>query len=202
MTQYFLATHNKGKQKEIDDMLKSTGFELVTSDAVGLPDIEETGETFIENALLKARAGAQHTNLPTLADDSGLIVPSLKGAPGVYSARYAGKQASSQDNIDKLLNALIDVPADAPERRAYFYCVLVFLNHPADPMPIIAQGHWHGRIATAPQGEQGFGYDPVFLTDSGQTAAQLSAEAKHAQSHRGKALQSLLAQLSLLTPNS
>lgn len=201
MTQYFLATHNKGKQKEIDEMLKSTGFELVTSDTVGLPDIEETGETFIENALLKARAGAKHTNLPTLADDSGLIVPHLKGAPGVYSARYAGKDASSKDNINKLLDALADTPEDSSARGAYFYCVLVFLSHPADPMPIIAQGHWHGRIATAPQGEHGFGYDPVFLTGNGKTAAQLSAEEKHAQSHRGKALQSLLEQLRLLKTN-
>lgn len=198
MTQYFLASHNKGKQKEIDEMLRSTGYELITSDAVGLPDIEETGETFIENALLKARAGAQHTKLPTLADDSGLIVPSLQGAPGVYSARYAGESATSQQNITKLLHALADVPADAPERTAYFYCVLVFMNHPSDPMPIIAQGHWHGRIATTPQGDQGFGYDPIFLTRSGATAAQLSAAEKHAQSHRGKALQSLLEQLSWL----
>jgi XTP/dITP diphosphohydrolase len=195
MTQYFFASHNRGKQKEIDEILRPRGYALLQSDAVDLPEIEETGQTFIENALIKARAGAAHTGLPTLADDSGLIVPSLNGDPGVRSARYAGEQASNQDNIQKLLAALANTPANTAERDAYFYCVLVFLKHPADPMPIIAQGHWHGRIALAPQGEDGFGYDPIFLTDTGKTAAQLSAAEKHALSHRGKALTSLLAQL-------
>jgi XTP/dITP diphosphohydrolase len=201
MTKYFLASHNPGKQKEIGEMLEPTGYYLVHSEEVALPNIAETGETFIENALIKARAGATHTQLPTLADDSGLIVPSLKGAPGVRSARYAGEHASNSENIAKLLQALSHYPDSAPERTAYFYCVMVFLTRPSDPMPIIAQGHWMGRIATAPQGDSGFGYDPIFITASGKTAAQLSADEKHAQSHRGQALSALMAQLKQLNPS-
>jgi XTP/dITP diphosphohydrolase len=145
----------------------------------------------VENALLKARHAAQHSGLPALADDSGLVVDALGGAPGIYSARYAGSQASDQDNVEKLLTTLGTVP-DA-QRTAHFYCALVYLRHEADPIPLICTGSWEGLITQTPQGAGGFGYDPVFFVASeGKTAAQLSPELKNRLSHRGQALAEFL----------
>jgi XTP/dITP diphosphohydrolase len=189
-TPLLLATHNDGKVREFARLLP--GFTLTGARALQLDAPEETGQTFIENALIKARAGAQASGLPTLADDSGLIVPSLGGAPGVYSSRYAGPEATDQENWQALLKAL----EGNPDRRAAFYCVLVLLSHPEDPCPRIAEGLWAGEIALAPEGEGGFGYDPVFWVPShGCTAARLAPEEKAAQSHRGRAVAALKAQL-------
>ncbi|NBQ12000.1 MAG: RdgB/HAM1 family non-canonical purine NTP pyrophosphatase [Gammaproteobacteria bacterium] len=189
-TSLLLATHNDGKVREFARLLPD--FALTGARALKLAAPEETGQTFIENALIKARAGAQASGLPTLADDSGLIVPSLGGAPGVYSSRYAGPEATDRDNWQALLKAL-----DGNEdRRAAFYCVLVLMSHPEDPCPRIAEGLWPGEIALAPEGEGGFGYDPVFWVRShGCTAARLAPEEKAAQSHRGRAVTALKAQL-------
>jgi len=157
-------------------------------------DAEETGLTFVENAILKARNAAQHTGLPALADDSGLEVDALHGAPGIYSARYAGPMASDAENLGKLLAMLKDVPEE--KRGAHFQCVLVYLRHALDPTPLICQGAWEGRILTAPRGTSGFGYDPVFFVPSHAcSAAELPAETKNVLSHRGQALRQLLAGL-------
>lgn len=189
-TPLLLATHNDGKVQEFARLLPD--FALTGARALQLDAPEETGQTFIENALIKARAGAQASGLPALADDSGLIVPRLGGAPGVYSSRYAGPEATDQDNWQALLKAL-EGPGD---RRAAFYCVLVLMSHPDDPCPRIAEGLWAGEIALAPEGEGGFGYDPVFWVPShGRTAARLAPEEKAAQSHRGRAVAALKAQL-------
>jgi len=194
MKKVVLASGNKGKVREINQLLAGSGFEVVPQTELGVEEVEETGLTFVENAILKARAAAEQTGLPAIADDSGLEVDFLKGAPGIYSARYAGADASDQENIDKLLVALEGV-AD-PERSARFQCLMVFMRHSSDPTPIICQGTWEGAIATAPQGENGFGYDPVFWVAEHQcTSAELSAEQKNSMSHRGQALQQLKAAL-------
>ena len=154
----------------------------------------ETGSTFVENAIIKARHAAKQTGLPAIADDSGLAVDALGGAPGVYSARYSGDQATDQSNITKLLDAMADVPKD--KRQAKFLCVLVFMRHADDPTPIICQGEWAGEITTEQHGENGFGYDPVFWVEQQNcSSAQLLPEQKNELSHRGKALKLLLAQL-------
>jgi len=202
MTDFLFATHNAKKLAEIKLMLQPFNITPLSATDVDLPDVEETGETFIENALLKARAGAKHSQLPTLADDSGLIVPALGGLPGVRSARYAGSMASDEDNRNKLLEALKDYPPEAEERTCFFYCVLVLMQHGEDPMPIIAQGSWQGRIAIAPQGSHGFGYDPIFITESGLTAAQIPSDEKHRLSHRGKALRALTQMIPTLCINT
>ena len=182
-----LATHNAGKLAEFDRLLGEAGFTFVAQGELGVDDIPETGLTFVENALLKARHAARITGLPALADDSGLCVDALGGAPGLYSARYAGEPSDAGRNIDKLLAALAHVPDD--QRDAHFHCTLVLVRHPEDPRPLIAQGEWHGRVLTAPRGNGGFGYDPVFLDpDSGLTAAELDPAAKARASHRGRAL--------------
>ena len=188
-----LASHNQGKIREFQALLKNYAIDIIPQADLGVSDIAETGVTFVENALIKARHAARTTGLPALADDSGLTVAALKGAPGIYSARYAnaGGVNASHANIAKLLTALGDVP-DA-ERRAYFYCVLVFITHENDPTPLICDGKWHGSILTAPRGEFGFGYDPVFYVPSeGRASAELTPEVKNKMSHRGIALQSLL----------
>lgn len=160
-----------------------------------MPEAKETGLTFVENAIIKARNAALHCNLPALADDSGLVVDALQGAPGVISARYAGIGASDQDNLVKLLEDMDGVPDR--QRSARFVCVIVFMRHAQDPVPVIAQGVWEGRILKRPVGENGFGYDPVFwVPDKGCASAELSPEDKNAISHRGQALHRLLAQLS------
>ncbi|RXR04247.1 RdgB/HAM1 family non-canonical purine NTP pyrophosphatase [Pseudoxanthomonas composti] len=194
---WVLATSNAGKLSELNDLLGDSGIGLVTQGSLGVIDAEETGLTFVENALIKARHAAAATGLPALADDSGICVDALDGAPGLYSARYAGTHGDAQANIDKLLEALRDVP-DA-QRSARFYCVLVLLRHANDPQPLIAEGVWEGRILHARQGQGGFGYDPVFLDLArGQSAAELPAALKNRISHRGQALATLQARLAAL----
>ena len=186
--QIVLASGNQGKIKEIQALL--SGHQVVTQSAFNVKEAEETACTFVENALIKARNAALHCNLPTIADDSGLVVDALNGYPGVISARYAGVGATDQDNIKKLLLALEGVPE--AQRTARFICVMVFMAHANDPCPIIAQGVWEGTILTKPVGSNGFGYDPVFWVPDHQCAsAELSAEDKNAVSHRGQALRSL-----------
>ncbi|SDB15244.1 XTP/dITP diphosphohydrolase [Pseudidiomarina indica] len=194
MEKIVLASGNRGKVQEIQQLLKPLGWDVVPQTDWGFVEAEETGLTFIENAIIKARHAAHHTGLPALADDSGLAVAALNGAPGIYSARYAGSPCTDQENIDKLLFQLRDVPTH--ERRASFHCVLALLRHSDDPTPIICHGRWDGYITTSPQGDQGFGYDPVFwIPELECTAAQLTLAQKHQYSHRGEALRSLLNQL-------
>jgi XTP/dITP diphosphohydrolase len=189
-----LASGNAGKLVELRELLADAGYALHAQSEFGVRDIDETGLTFVENALLKARHAAQATGLPALGDDSGLCVDALGGAPGLYSARYAGGHGDAQANIAKLLDNLQQVP-DA-QRTAHFHAVVVLLRAPDDPQPIIAEGRWPGRILHAPRGEGGFGYDPVFLdTQLHRSAAELDAATKHARSHRGLALAALRARL-------
>ena len=194
MRRLVLASGNRGKLAEFEDLLADSGFEVVTQGSLGVLDIEETGTTFVENALLKARHAARITRLPALADDSGLCVEQLDGAPGLYSARYAGNHGDAAANRAKLLHALEGVPAE--RRGAFFICVLVLLRHADDPAPLIAEGRWHGRVLEAERGDLGFGYDPLFLPD-GQTlsAAELEPALKNRLSHRGQALAKLHARL-------
>ncbi|NUO71497.1 MAG: RdgB/HAM1 family non-canonical purine NTP pyrophosphatase [Frateuria sp.] len=194
MRRLVLASGNRGKLAEFDALLASSGFEVVTQGSLGVVDVEETGTTFVENALLKARHAARITRLPALADDSGLCVEQLDGAPGLYSARYAGTHGDAAANRAKLLRALEGVPTE--KRGAFFICVLVLLRHADDPAPLVAEGRWHGRVLEAECGDGGFGYDPVFLPD-GQalSAAQLDPSLKNRLSHRGQALARLHEQL-------
>lgn len=189
-----LATGNKGKLAEFRAMFERLGHEIVPQSEYHVVEAEETGLSFIENALIKARNAARATGLPALADDSGLAVQALDGAPGIYSARYAGENASDEDNISKILEALDTLPED--ERGASFICALAFVRHALDPVPVIALGQWKGRILEQRSGDQGFGYDPVFyVPEEGCAAAQLPKERKNALSHRAIALQSLLGQM-------
>lgn len=193
MQKLVLATGNKGKVAELSRMLAPFQFDVIPQTQLNVNDADETGLTFVENAILKARHAALNTGLPAIADDSGLAVDYLQGAPGIYSARYAGEHASDANNVNKLLQALQDVPAG--QRTASFHCVLVYLRHAEDPVPIICHGSWTGSITLAPQGENGFGYDPVFwVPESHCTAASLSIEQKQQLSHRGKALRNLMQQ--------
>ncbi len=189
-----LATGNPGKVREIGELLADIDLSVIAQTEMGVSEAEETGLAFVENAIIKARHAAASTGLPALADDSGLEVDALNGEPGVHSARYAGADASDQDNVDKLLRALVDTP-DA-ERTARFHCVMVYLHHAADPTPLICHGVWEGRILHAPRGMNGFGYDPVFFVPTHDcSAAELVAEEKNRLSHRGQALRQLLAAL-------
>ena len=190
-----LASGNAGKLSELRELLGDTGrFRLVPQSDLGVADVEETGLTFIENALLKARHAARATGLPALGDDSGLCVDALGGAPGLYSARYAGAHGDADRNIDKLLRALDGVPDHA--RSARFVCVLALLRSADDPSPIVVEGRWEGRILPARRGARGFGYDPVFLDPAhGRSAAELDPSIKNAISHRGRALAALKQQL-------
>ena len=189
-----VATGNKGKLKEISEVLAPLGIRVRGQQEFAIPEIEETGLTFVENAILKARNTCAHTGKPALADDSGIEVDALDGAPGIYSARYAGAGATDAANVEKLLAALQGVPE--AERTARFQCVMVYLRHANDPVPLICQGTWEGRITLQPQGDNGFGYDPVFwVPQHGCTAAQLASAVKNSLSHRGQALQKLLAAL-------
>jgi XTP/dITP diphosphohydrolase len=189
-----VASGNAGKLAEFNRLLGEAGFEFVAQGELGVEDIPETGLTFVENALLKARHAARVTGLPALADDSGLCVDALDGAPGLYSARYAGEPGNAGRNIDKLLADLADVPEHL--RSAHFHCTLALLRHPEDPRPLIAQGEWHGQVLTAPRGTGGFGYDPLFLDPgTGLTAAELDPATKNRISHRGRALVILREQL-------
>ncbi|MET4730525.1 XTP/dITP diphosphohydrolase [Lysobacter enzymogenes] len=189
-----LASSNAGKLVELRELLGDTGIELVAQSDLGVEDIEETGSTFVENALLKARHACAVTGLPALADDSGICVDALGGAPGLYSARYAGRHGDNEANIDKLLAALKDVPDE--RRGAHFYAVIVALRHAGDPRPIIAEGLWNGRILHQRQGSRGFGYQPVFLdTEHGISAGEIDDALKNRVSHRARALAALRARL-------
>jgi XTP/dITP diphosphohydrolase len=182
-----IASSNQGKLKEIEAYLSPLNITLVPQSSLSIPDAEETGLTFVENALLKARQATRLSGLPALADDSGIVVPYLKGAPGIYSARYAGEHSDFEANIKKLIHELKNT--NQAQRKAYFYCCLVFLQDENDPCPIIAQGQWHGEISLTPTGSKGFGYDPVFYVPQlNKTAAELTLEEKNAFSHRAIAL--------------
>lgn len=194
MQKIVLATGNQGKVKELTALLANTGFEIVAQTELGVSDADETGLTFVENAILKARHAAKLTGLPAIADDSGLAVDYLQGAPGIYSARYSAPEATDHKNILKLLAALKDVPLSA--RQAQFHCALVYLRHADDPTPIICQGIWRGVISLQENGTGGFGYDPIFyLPELQRSAAQLSQAEKSQISHRGQALKQLLEHL-------
>lgn len=196
MQKVVLATGNKGKVAELSAMLKPFALAVIPQTELGVSDADETGLTFVENAILKARHAALITGLPAIADDSGLAVQALAGAPGIYSARYAGESATDADNIEKLLAELANVASS--HRQAAFHCALVYLRHAADPTPLICHGRWAGEIALASSGNGGFGYDPVFyLPALGKTAAQLLPAEKQKLSHRGIALRQLLQQLTL-----
>lgn len=189
-----LASNNAGKVKEFNALFASRNLEIVPQSAFQVDEVEETGLTFVENAILKARHAAKVTGLPSLADDSGLVVPALNGAPGIYSARYAGKSANAKDNIQKLLQAMQTL--SEVERAAHFHCTLVFMSHAEDPNPLICEGDWFGQIVHQPQGVDGFGYDPVFFVPTeNQTAAELPLALKNKISHRGQALERLLKRL-------
>jgi XTP/dITP diphosphohydrolase len=194
MKNIVLASGNPGKVREINQLLAELELHVAPQSDYGVPEAEETGLTFIENAILKARNAASHTGLPALADDSGLEVDALNGAPGIYSARYAGAGAGDRANLQKLLEALREVPE--AERTARFQCLMVYMRHSEDPVPLICQGTWEGRILFEPRGEGGFGYDPVFLVPTHNcSSAELEPEVKNALSHRGQALRQLLAAL-------
>jgi len=191
MKQIVLASGNKGKVREITSMLAGQNIDILPQSQFNVPEVEETGLTFVENALIKARHAAKISGLPAIADDSGIEVDALNSAPGIYSARYAGVGASDQDNLDKLL-----VDIDSVEERlrtARFQCVMVLLKHEMDPTPIICQGTWEGTLLRYTAGENGFGYDPIFwLEDRQCTSAQLPPEMKDQLSHRGQALRKLV----------
>ena len=186
-----LASGNAGKLAELRALLAGSGVELVAQSELGIGDADETAHTFVENAILKARHAAHACGLPALADDSGLCVDALEGAPGLYSARYAGTHGDHTANNTKLLRELDGVPE--ARRTAHFVCVLALLRNAEDPDPILATGRWSGRVLAAPRGEQGFGYDPIFLPDDGhgRSAAELELAVKNRISHRGQALAAL-----------
>lgn len=189
-----LASGNPGKLREISRLLAGLDYHVIPQTQFRVPEATESGMTFVENAILKARNAASHSGLPAIADDSGLEVDALGGAPGVHSARYAGVGASDAANIDKLLTALRDIPESA--RTARFQCVMVYLRGPDDPTPMIAQGTWEGQIAERARGSHGFGYDPVFVVSGrNSTSAELAPEEKDRLSHRGQALRVLIAKL-------
>lgn len=195
MKKLVLASNNAKKMKELNALLAPLGFEVIPQGQLGIPEAEEPHCTFVENALAKARHASQLSGLPALADDSGLCVAALGGAPGVYSARYAGEPKSDTRNNEKLLAEL----ADNPDRRAHFVSVIVLVRHAEDPQPLIAEGEWHGEILPALRGEGGFGYDPLFnLPEFGKTAAELDANTKNSVSHRGQAMQQLITRLPTL----
>jgi XTP/dITP diphosphohydrolase len=187
-----IASGNAGKLREIARILDPLDFEAVPQSAFDVPECPEPHVTFVENCIAKARHASAHTGLPALADDSGICVDALNGAPGVYSARYAGDPKSDERNNQKLIEAL----QGESNRRAHYYCVMVYVRNPDDPQPIIAEGVWHGEIIDTPRGEGGFGYDPYFfLPEFGLTGAELSMEVKNGISHRGQALRALAEKL-------
>ena len=193
-----LASNNPGKVREIGQLLADWHIDVLPQNNFDVPEAEETGLTFVENAILKARNAAHHTGLPAIADDSGIEVDALKGAPGIYSARFAGANASDQDNLQKLLQDLKDIPEN--ERTARFQWLVVYMRHENDPTPLICQGTWEGRILFEPTGSGGFGYDPVFYVPEHNCAsAELAPEVKNKISHRGQALRQLLAVFEQLT---
>lgn len=195
MKKLVIATGNAGKLKELQALLADSGFEIISQKTLGVTDADETGLSFVENAILKARHAAKATGLPALADDSGLCVDVLGGAPGIYSARYSGEGASDASNNAKLLEAL-KPHRGAAALSARFVCVLALVRHADDPLPLICQAEWEGEILEAARGEQGFGYDPLFLVPSeGMSSAELPRERKNQISHRAQALQQLRARI-------
>lgn len=192
MKKVVIASGNAGKLREIARILEPLDFEAVPQSVFGVPECPEPHVTFVENCIAKARHAAAHTGLPALADDSGICVDALNGAPGVYSARYAGEPKSDERNNQKLIQSL----QGEANRRAHYYCVMVYVRFADDPQPIIAEGAWHGEIIDTPRGNGGFGYDPYFLLpEFGQTGAELSMEVKNGISHRGQALRTLAEKL-------
>ena len=191
MQRIVLASNNPGKAREMQALLGGVQIALVPQTLYYVPDVAETGLTFVENALIKARHACEHTGLAAIADDSGLEVDALAGEPGIYSARYAGEDADDTANNRRLLDELIDVPTS--ERQARYICIIGYLRHPRDPDPLICRGTWEGRIVECPRGTNGFGYDPLFyLPELECTAAELDAPTKNRISHRGQALRALL----------
>ena len=189
-----IASGNSGKIHEFRAMLEPLEFEIIPQTELNVPPVAETGLTFVENALIKARHATAYTRLPAIADDSGLVVPALNGEPGIYSARYSGEHALDNQNNKKLLSNMENLPES--KRQAYFYCSLVFIRHEQDPVPLIAHGQWQGSILREPRGEHGFGYDPIFYVPERHcSSAELTTEIKNQISHRALALQDLLKQL-------
>ena len=192
MKKLIIASNNPGKLREIERILQPLGLEVVPQSTLNIAEAEEPYCTFIENCLAKARHAAEHSGLPALADDSGICVDALQGAPGVYSARFAGEPKSDARNNEKLIALL----RQETNRKAHYYCVMVLVRHPHDPQPIIAEGAWHGEIIDTPRGSGGFGYDPYFLVPGlGKTGAELPLDIKNGISHRGLALAELVAKL-------
>ncbi len=192
MKKIVIASNNAGKLREIQHILAPLDFEAVPQGSFGVPECPEPHVTFVENCIAKARHASAHTGLPALADDSGICVDALNGQPGVYSARYAGEPKSDQRNNEKLIEAL----KGNANRKAHYYCVMVYVRYADDPQPIITEGAWHGEIIDTPRGDGGFGYDPYFLVPAfGRTGAELSADDKNAISHRGQALRALAERL-------
>jgi len=194
ITKIVLASGNAGKVREINRLFADSGIEIVPQSDFDVPDVAETGTTFVENAIIKARHAAQCTGLPAISDDSGIEVDALDARPGVFSARYAGEGASDEDNNNRMLEELRGVPE--AERTARYQCLIVFMRSHTDPVPIITQGSWQGRILEAPQGDGGFGYDPIFFVPShGCSGGELPLEVKNTISHRAIALKAMLAEL-------
>jgi XTP/dITP diphosphohydrolase len=186
-----LASNNPGKVKEINALLEDIAINVIPQSQFDVEEAEETGLTFVENALIKARNATAHAHHPAIADDSGIEVPALDGRPGIYSARYAGAGASDEDNLNKLIEDLKELPEE--ECIAQFVCVMVYMRHANDPIPIITQGIWKGKLILEPKGENGFGYDPIFFVPTHNcTSAELSPEIKNQLSHRGQALRQLV----------
>jgi len=196
-----LASGNPGKFNEFQQLLSGSGIQVIPQSVFAIPDANETGLSFVENAILKARHAADLCGMPAIADDSGLEVDALNGAPGIYSARFSGKHATDEKNNLLLLSRLQDVPES--ERTARFQCLLVYLRHAEDPTPIICQGTWEGRIGFEEKGDNGFGYDPLFFVpEKNCYSAELPKEIKNQLSHRGKAMQQLLSTLTMCHPNT
>ncbi len=192
-----LASGNAGKLREIAQLLEGLNLEILPQSEFDVPEIEETGLTFVDNAILKARNAAHHTGLPAIADDSGIAVDVLRGRPGIYSARFAGVGASDEENLEKLIRMVKPFPDE--ERTARFICSMVYIRHEEDHVPVIAEGVWEGQLITESKGDNGFGYDPIFYLSSHQcTSAELPPEIKNKLSHRGQALRKLLGQLTSL----
>lgn len=199
-SQIVLASGNAGKLREFAQLLEGLNLEILPQSEFDVPEIEETGHTFADNALLKARNAAHHTGLPAIADDSGIAVDVLEGRPGIYSARFAGIGASDEENLEKLISMVKPFPDE--ERTARFICSMVYIRHEEDHIPVIVEGVWEGQLLTDPKGQNGFGYDPIFYVSSQQcTSAELPPEIKNKLSHRGQALRKLIEQLTSLYSN-
>jgi XTP/dITP diphosphohydrolase len=199
MHKLVIASGNPGKLRELSALLSPLDYEVHTQSEFHVPDADETGTTFVENAIIKARNAAQHTGLSAIADDSGIEVDALNGAPGVYSARFSAPDPTDEKNNALLVEKLRDVPEE--KRTARYWAVLVYMRHAQDPSPIICEGSWEGQIVLEPRGEGGFGYDPYFYVPThGCTSAELTAEEKNAISHRGQALRKLVERLKVLHP--